>query len=189
LRLAEQIERSINAWSLQVRHNFNEATRHAVKLADALGVPEMDRQCQLYDTSTYICSCGQTRHARAMFERDVPCWHRYARDAIRPKMVDPPTLSAWDMIPKYRLRVKTYDRVEEVPTEERKEFLVRLAAEKIKRRSGTGQKIKVVTKWMDDNFPSPDQMTAFVQKISLAVLIMITDGVNYFVGLAQQQRQ
>jgi hypothetical protein len=42
---------------------------------------------------------------------------------------------------------------------------------------------------VDDHFPSPDQMTGFMQKIPLAVLIMITDGVNYFVGLAQEQRQ
>jgi hypothetical protein len=50
---------------------------------------------------------------------------------------DPRTLSAWDIIPKYQIRRKTYDREEEVYNEERKEFLVQLAAEKIKRRSGT----------------------------------------------------
>jgi hypothetical protein len=49
-RTAEHMDHSIAAWSMQVRHNFNQATHNAVVLAASIGEEEMREEFAFYHT-------------------------------------------------------------------------------------------------------------------------------------------
>jgi hypothetical protein len=71
-------------------------------------------------------------------------------------------------------------RENEALGDERKAFLRLLAAEVIKRRSHSRKSIEKIAAWVDDLFAWSKGITAFVQKIPLELLLLITRGVKEF---------
>jgi hypothetical protein len=71
-------------------------------------------------------------------------------------------------------------REREPPNDERKPYLVEMAAQNIKRLPHSGQKSKTTTAWVEEHFPTPEEMRAFVQKVPIATVILILRGVTNF---------
>jgi hypothetical protein len=69
---------------------------------------------------------------------------------------------------------------EAAPGTERIEYLKQMAASNIKRLSHTGRKKAEIQKWVNEEFPDPEEMATFVRTIPLAVIAFITRGLVEF---------
>jgi hypothetical protein len=91
-RLAEQIERDIDRFSVYVWHNFNRPTRNFPMRCQSTGVIEMEAQATFYSSTGLYCECGETSLLSAISDIPIPCRHQLRFGASRPKMDAPPEL-------------------------------------------------------------------------------------------------
>jgi hypothetical protein len=179
-RLAEQIQQGILHFSAYVRHNFNRATRQALILRLSLGEDEMARQKAEYEADANSCSCGQTRHYSAMYRIPVPCCHRLASGASRPRMVEPPKLQYSNDPDAFELAVVWHASAAPARDDARKKYLMEMAASNIKRLTHTGHKKSEIVAWVEHEFQNPPPSNAYAQTIPVSVVLIIAKGVTKF---------
>jgi hypothetical protein len=119
-----------------------------------------------------------------MYGIDIACCHQISFGAVRPKMTEPRRL-VFDDPPRHfdmDLQVQRRQDGDQDPSKERSNYLIEIVVSNIKHLSHPGRKKDEIVKWITseyDRIPAEDMMT-FVQKIPLAVLVLITKGLGYF---------
>jgi hypothetical protein len=185
-RLASMIEFGILNYHTSVRHNFNSATRRAQALARAIGDTEMLKQRIYYHTTIdhndSTCDCHLSTYFSEVYGQFVPCCHMLEAGVARPVMRVPPNLIYSDDQSFY-LTIEKGSRPGEEQSHERKDALVELACRSIKQLSRTGKGLDDIRRWVTENFPPTDSLNEFVLNIPLAVLDLISAGVNNFKGI------
>jgi hypothetical protein len=68
----------------------------------------------------------------------------------------------------------------EPPNDERKLYLVEIAAQNIKRLPHLGQKSKITTASVEEHFQTPEEIRTFVHKVPTATIILTLRGVTNF---------
>jgi hypothetical protein len=98
----------------------------------------------------------------------------------RPAMLDPPVLRRSCDIESFVLEVEETERPGQKPTMERREALMDMTAQRIKNLSRTRMRFEGIVEWVIENFPSTEQMDRFVHDVPVAILELISIGVNHY---------
>jgi hypothetical protein len=180
-RLGAQMARSLEGFSLAVRHNFNHACRKAQDMATMLlkDGPERTAQLAYFQSSIGQCSCGQTVHLSFMYGMDIPCAHRLVRGENRVKIDPLPQLVMAANTD--RLNVDFKFNTDPVPPHdnERQGYLMELAMNNIRRSSHTRKSKKIVMEWVVANYPQ-EIGHEFALGLPMSILELILAGVALF---------
>jgi hypothetical protein len=158
---------------MSVRHNFNNATRRAQALVSTIGELEMTKQTTYYGTATdghsHTCKYSLSSYFAMMFEEFVPCCHMMSVGVPRLTMNVPPVL-CYTENRGLHLERQIGSRLAEPPSLERRDSLIEMDARTIKNLSRTSTGIDDIRRWVLENIPPSDQMSAFVMNISVPIL-------------------
>jgi hypothetical protein len=179
-RLGAQMVRSVSGYGFAVRHNFNHACRKAQDIARMIrGSPESFAQMGYFQTEADHCLCGQIVHLSMMYNIDIPCAHRLLAGAERPKMYELPKLEMEREVEALEVHYDVRDGIVPPAGDERRNYLMELAMNNIRRSSKTRKSKKVVMAWVAENYP-PDIGGEFALGIPMSVLELILAGVALF---------
>jgi hypothetical protein len=182
IRLARAIDRGIENFSANVRHNFNTATRRSLNLVHVIGEPELTQQEAYYHTNVVdqTCECGDTSYYSRVYRTLIPCCHLLRLGLTRPRMPTPPVLvrsTDNSQVPPFSVDLEKVARPGEEPSPQRRDSLINLSARSIKHLSRSGKNLDEIRTWVTANFPQPQEMVTFVQNIPLPILRLISMGV------------
>jgi hypothetical protein len=180
-RLGAQMVRSLKGYGVAVRHNFARASRKTRDMLWVLKRSQQERtlQLQFYQPIPGHCPCGQTVHLSSMYGIDIPCAHRLFLGEDRAKMFDAPVLVMEAEID--HLDVTSVVHRVPVPDDgdERREYLMDMAMNNIRRSSHTRKSKKDVMAWVVANYPQ-EIGTEFALGLPMTVLELILAGVALF---------
>jgi hypothetical protein len=139
----------------------------------------MNAQVAFYETIAETYGCGQTILLSNMYDIDIPGCHWLPLRVPRPKLTQSPWLYFEDLGKVFTLDPEFHERqdAERIPEKERNAYLEETAVSNIKRLPDTGKKKAEILECVRSCWRAPGDMTTFVQKIPLPIVVLITEGV------------
>ena len=83
-RIAESFIIKTQTVNFRIRNNYNYTKRITIRKAQKTPMDKMNKMIDFYDTRQDHCNCGENKLESALYGIDIPCSHRYIKEATFP---------------------------------------------------------------------------------------------------------